>query len=405
MHPPGADVVVVRQGEVGTKSQHVSTKMERQLRENLAAMFEARGVDAEIEQRRFRLLLHTDDPDAACDAAVDTFGVVSASPAGRTEATVDSICAGLARAARARYNGGTFGVSARRAGEPSAHPFSSTDIEREGGSAVWEAAESAGVTPEVDLDDPDLEFFVDCREDEAFVFLEKRPGPGGLPLGTQDPVVALLSGGIDSPVAAWELMKRGVPVVPLYAGLGDYGGVDNQARALSTTERLAEYAPGRDVRLRFAPAGDAIADIADTVEAGRMVVVRRFMFQVAAAVAEDHGAVGIVTGESVGQKSSQTTANLAVSGEAVDLPVHRPLLTVDKTDIARLAEDIGTFRESTIAAGCERLAPDYPETRARLSDVEEREPDDLRERARAVAARVDVLGDETDGELAEGETA
>jgi len=405
MQPPGSDVVVVRQGEVGTKSQHVSTKMERQLRENLAAMFEARGVDATIEQRRFRLLLHTDDPEAACDAATDTFGVVSASPATRTEATIDSVCEALAETARECYDGGALAVSARRAGEPSAHPFSSTDIEREGGSAVWDAAESVGVDPEVDLDDPDLELFVDCREDEAFVFLEKRPGPGGLPLGTQDPVVALMSGGIDSPVAAWELMKRGAPVVPLYVGLGDYGGVDHQARALSTTERLAEYAPGRDMRLRFAPAGQVVADIAETVEVGRMVVARRFMFQVAAAVAEEHGAVGIVTGESVGQKSSQTTANLGVSSAAVDLPVHRPLLTVDKTDITQLAEDIGTFRESTIPAGCERLAPNYPETRARLGDIEDREPDDLRERARAVAERVEVVQGATDGELPEGETA
>ena len=405
MHPPGSDVVVVRQGEVGTKSQHVSTKMERQLRENLAAMFDTRGVDATIEQRRFRLLLHTDDTEGACDAATDTFGVVSASPATRTEATIDSIREALAETARECYDGGAFAVSARRAGEASAHPFSSTDIEREGGSAVWDAAASVGVDPEVDLDNPDLEFFVDCREDEALVFLEKRPGPGGLPLGTQDPVVALMSGGIDSPVAAWELMKRGAPVIPLYVGLGDYGGVDHQARALSTTERLAEYAPDRDMRLRFAPAGHVIADIADTVEVGRMVVARRFMFQVAAAFAAEHGAVGIVTGESVGQKSSQTTANLCVSSAAVDLPVHRPLLTVDKTDITQLAADIGTFRESTIPAGCERLAPNYPETRARLGDIEDREPDGLHERARAVAERAEVVDDATDGEFPKGETA
>jgi thiamine biosynthesis protein ThiI len=129
------------------------------------------------------------------------------------------------------------------------------------------------------------------------------------------------------------------------------------------------------------------------------------MFQVAAAFAAEHGAVGIVTGESVGQKSSQTTANLGVSSAAVDLPVHRPLLTVDKTDITQLAADIGTLRESTIPAGCERLAPNYPETRARLGNIEDREPDGLRERARAVAERVEVVDDATDGKLPEGETA
>lgn len=400
MQPPGADVVVVRHGEIGTKSQHVSTKMERQLRENLEAMLADRDVDGTIEQRRFRLLIHTDEPERATAAAADTFGVVSASPATRVEPTEDAICEGLAAAAREHYDGGTFAVSARRAGEPDAHPFSSTDLERAGGSAVWEASESAGVDPEVDLDDPDLEFFVDCREDVAYCFLEKRSGPGGLPLGTQDPVVALMSGGIDSPVAAWELMKRGAPVIPLYVGLGEYGGLDNQARACSTTETLATYAPDRDLRLRIAPAGDAIATIADSVEVGRMLVLRRFMFHVAAAVADEHDAVGIVTGESIGQKSSQTTANLAVTSAAVDLPIHRPLLTVDKTDITQRAEAIGTFDESTIPAGCDRLAPDYPETRARLGDIRAREPDDLVERARAVARRAEVAEESGHSETA-----
>ena len=273
MHPPGADVVVVRHGEIGTKSEHVSAKMERRLRENLRAVLADRSVDAEIEQRRFRLRLHTDDPEGATAAAADTFGVVSASPAVRVDPTLDSIRDALADAARESYDGGAFAVSARRAGVESAHPFSSTDIEREGGSAVWDAAEAAGVAPEVDLDDPDLTFFVDCREDDALVFLEKRTGPGGLPLGTQDPVVALLSGGIDSPVAAWELMKRGAPVVPVYVDLGEYGGVDHQARALSTAETLARYAPDRDMRLRIAPAGDAVAERTAAAAAQRIEAV------------------------------------------------------------------------------------------------------------------------------------
>jgi len=404
MHPPGADVVVVRHGEIGTKSEHVGAKMERRLRENLAAVLADRGVDAEIEQRRFRLRLHTDEPEAATAAAADTFGVVSASPAVRVEPTIEAVCEALTAAAREGYDSGSFAVSARRAGVESAHPFSSTDIEREGGSAVWDAAEETGVEPEVDLDDPDTEFFVDCREDDALVFLEKRAGPGGLPLGTQDPVVALMSGGIDSPVAAWELMKRGAPVIPLYVDLGDYGGVDHRARAVSTTETLARYAPDRDMRLRIAPAGEAVAAIAETVDVGRMLVLRRFMLRVAAAVADERDAVGVVTGEAVGQKSSQTTANLAVTSAAVDLPVHRPLLTVDKTDITARADEIGTFGESTIPAGCDRLAPDYPETRGRLGAIEEREPDGLAERARAVADRLEVVDGDAGGP-AEGETA
>ncbi|MFB6152326.1 MAG: tRNA sulfurtransferase [Haloarculaceae archaeon] len=396
MRLPDADCVLVRHGEIGTKSDQVRRRMEGRLADNVSALLADRGVDGEVERRRYRLVVHTAEPGRACEAATDAFGVVSASPATRAEPTLDSMADELARVARHCYeegpcDGGSFAVRANRAGGPEAHEFSSRDIGEAGGDAVWDAVEAAGYDPAVDLDDPDVAFHVDCRGSVAFVFAEKREGPGGMPLGTQDPLVALVSGGIDSPVAAWRAMKRGCPVVPLYVGLGDFGGVDHQARALSTVEDLSTYAPNYDTRLRFAPAADAVADIADAVEVGRMVVLRRFMFAVAERVARNEGAAGIVTGEVVGQKSSQTAANLAVTSAATDLPVHRPLLTEDKTDLTAVARAIGTFEDSTIRAGCDRLAPEYPETRADRADIEAREPDDLFERAAAVADAVELL--------------
>jgi len=407
MQPPGADVVVVRVGEIGTKSDQVRGKMVRRLRNNVAALLEERGIDATIEVRRYRLILHASDTEAARDAATDAFGVVSASPARRVDPTIDAISDALAACAREYYDGGTFAVTARRAGEAEDHPFTSHDIQREAGSAVWTAAEDRGLDPEVDLDDPDFELFVECRPDVAYVFLEKRSGPGGLPLGTQDPVVALISGGHDSPVAAWELMKRGAPVVPLYVDLGDYGGADHQARAAATVADLARYAPNQDMRLRVAPAGPVVDDIATAVESGRMLVLRRFMFRVAERVAREHEAVGIVTGEAIGQKSSQTTANLAATSTATDLPVHRPLVTRDKDAITEQADAIGTFAESSIPAGCHRLAPEYPETRGDPASVATLEFDDIAERAAMVADRVRVVDhahDPADGP-GEGETA
>jgi len=116
-----------------------------------------------------------------------------------------------------------------------------------------------------------------------------------------------------------------------------------------------------------------------------MLSLRRAMLAMADAVADDHDAVGIVTGESIGQKSSQTAANLAVTGRATDLPVHRPLVTTDKTDILERARDLGTYEDTSIPAGCNRVAPDHPETNATVEAVEDAEPDDLFERARAIA--------------------
>ncbi|QSG14593.1 tRNA sulfurtransferase [Halapricum desulfuricans] len=387
MHPPAAGTVLVRHGELGVKSDQVRIKMERQLQGHIDALLADRSISGTVRTERNRLYVRTDPKhiEDATEAATDAFGVVSASPAVRVEPELDAILAAMKRATEREYDGGAFAVRARRAGSSDAHPFSSTDLEQEGGAAVGETIESLGAEPTVDLDDPDFTVFVECRPEKAFVFLEKREGPGGLPLGSQRPLVALLSGGHDSPVAAWEAMRRGSPIVPLYVDLGEFGGTDHRARAVATADRLAELAPQYDMRLRVAPAGNLVADLLAAVDATRMLSLRRAMLAMADAVADDHDAVGVVTGESIGQKSSQTTANLAVTDRATDLPVHRPLVTTDKTDILERARDLGTYEDTSIPAGCNRVAPEYPETNATLEAVEAAEPADLFERVRAIA--------------------
>jgi thiamine biosynthesis protein ThiI len=393
MHPPGADTVLVRHGEIGTKSEQVRRKMEGQLRDNLAAILADRGFTDAVTDERTRLYVETepDRIDAVTDAVTDAFGVVSASPALETEPTMAAMTDALAETAHKHYDRGTFAVEARRAGQADDHPFSSHDIQEDGGAAIWTAAESAGVDPAVDLDDPDVTFFVECRPDRAFLFLEKRDGPGGLPVGTQRPVVALLSGGIDSPVAAWEMMRRGCPVYPLYVDLGDHGGADHRARAEATVATLARYAPNQDLRLRVAPGGAAIDRIAAETSEYRMLVVRRFMLRVAEYVADEADAVGLVTGEAIGQKSSQTTANLRATSAVTDYPVHRPLLTTDKTAITQRARAIGTFDDATVPAGCDRIAPELPETTAHPTDVARVEPDGLDQLAETVADAVTLV--------------
>lgn len=382
--PPDADTVVVRVGEVGTKSERVRYEMQNTLAANLRALLDDRGIDGRIDHRRNRPLIRTDDPVAATDAATDAFGVVSASPATRPEPTFDAVVDELARVAPATYDGGTVAVRARRTGD---HPFTSEDLEREGGAAVLDALQEAtGERPAVDLDDPDYVARAELRDDAAFVFVEKHPGPGGLPLGSQRPVVALLSGGIDSPVAAFELMRRGAPVHLVYVDLGDFGGPDHVARAESSARTLAEYAPNHLDGLTIVDGGDVCADLADSLEQGRMLVFRRFIYRVAAEIAADRGATGVVTGEAIGQKSSQTTQNMSVLDSVTDFPVHRPLLTADKDEIVARARRIGTYEAASIAAGCNRFAPDQSETRAGLAQMAEIEPDWLEERAAACAA-------------------
>ncbi|APX95906.1 tRNA sulfurtransferase [Natronorubrum daqingense] len=390
MHPPGADTVLIRHGDVNTKSNTVKRYMEEILVENLEALLAERSIPGEVERRWNRPLIHTteDAVEEATAAAADTFGVVSASPVATVSTEKESIIEILEETAREHYTGGAFAVDARRSDKTL--PYESEDLARAGGTAIWEAVEDE-FEPEVNLDDPDITFGVEVREDFAFVYLEKVPGPGGLPLGAQEPVVALVSGGIDSPVAAYEFMKRGSPVIPTYVDLGDYGGIDHEARAMETVRLLSDYAPNFDMQVYKIPGGETVDVLVNEMEQGRMLSLRRFFYRAAETLAERVDANGIVTGEAAGQKSSQTVRNLGVTSRASRLPIHRPLLTLDKQEIVAKAREIGTYSDSTIDAGCNRVAPDRVETNARLEPLLAAEPDDLLERAKAAAREAELV--------------
>jgi thiamine biosynthesis protein ThiI len=383
------DTVLVAYGDLGVKSRAVRRRMTALLAENVARVLDDRGVAADVEARWARLLVHPEDPAetaAAARTAADVFGVVAARPCLTCEATLDAVVERLRAAAGDHDPTDSFAVRARRVGPDDRHDFAARDVEREGGAAV---AEASGAP--VDLDAPARTYRVEVREDTAFVSATEFEGPGGLPLGTQGRAVALVSGGIDSPVAAWETMRRGCVVVPLYVDLGDYGGPDHRARAVETVRRLRRYAPGRLDGLWVLPAGDLVADLAASVGPTRMLSLRRAMLAAAEALAERESAHSVVTGEAMGQKSSQTGPNLAVTDAAVSLPVHRPLLTRDKNDIVEVARRIGTFEDATLPVGCERVAPDHPETNATLAAVEAAEPADLLDRARALVADAEFV--------------
>ncbi|TMT86080.1 tRNA sulfurtransferase [Haloterrigena sp. H1] len=385
MHPPGADTVLVRHGDVNTKSNSVKRYMEGLLVDNIEALLADRSIPGEVERRWNRPLIHTSEDaiEDATAAVTDAFGVVSASPALVVSTEKARIIEALEETARACYDGGTFAIDARRADKTL--PYDSEDLAREGGTAIWEAVED-DFEPEVDLDDPDLTFGVEVREDLSFIYLETVPGPGGLPLGSQEPVIALVSGGIDSPVAAYEMMRRGSPVVPAYVDLGDYGGIDHEARAMETVRILSTYAPNFDMQVYRIPGGETVDLLVSEMQQGRMLSLRRFFYRAAETLAERVDANAVVTGEAAGQKSSQTIRNLGVTSRATRLPIHRPLLTWDKADIVAKAREIGTYTDSTIDAGCNRVTPDRVETNARLEPLLSAEPDDIFERAADAAA-------------------
>ena len=260
----------------------------------------------------------------------------------------------------------TFGIRMRRVGT---HPFTSQEKAVELGNLVRGEFPHLGV----DLDQPDLELHIEIREGDCYLYTEVIQGAGGLPPGVEGSLVALVSGGIDSPVAAWMMMKRGCRIIPVFVALETFLDDDARAKAEKVVEVLGTYQPG--IRLRVIP--DSFLACAKEgltrqgLEKFTCLICKRRMYRIAEAVARDEGAKGIVTGESLGQVASQTLDNLLVLNDAAGLPVYRPLIGLDKEEITRMAREIGTFGSSTVQAkGCQAV-PKKPSTSAVLEKIRE----------------------------------
>jgi thiamine biosynthesis protein ThiI len=384
--------VLVGHGDFGTKSSGVRAKMAARVADDVAAALSAAGLDASVERPWSRIVVRTDDPRAAARVAARLPGVSFARPAVAVDPQLESICAAARALATVDHPADeTYAVDSDRTGPSNAHGFSSRDLAVEAGGVVGDVTGAS-----VDLDDPDRTYRIEAREAGAFVSVRRFDGPGGLPVGSQGRVAALVSGGIDSPVAMWRLLRRGCVAVPVYVDLGDYGGPDHRGRAIEVVRTLAARAPRADLRPRVVDGGAFVDRIVESTRDTRMLSLRRAMLAAAAGVAEREGAHSVATGEALGQKSSQTGANLAVTDAAVDLPVHRPLLAADKPDIVAEARDLGTYADATLPVGCDRIAPSHPETNATLSAVRSAEPDGLIDDAREAGRRATVVPWERD---------
>ncbi len=368
-----ADVVIIRFGEISLKSNKVRNRMINRLSKNINAALKNIGVECTVYNKWSRIIIEEfEETKNIVDAVSILPGVVSLSPCKVVEPKIETISRGLVEIGLENFEGNTFGVDARRVGEKDTHNFSSRDICEEAGSVLLD---NLGENVEVDLNHPDQWFYVECRKEKAFLYLKKYPGPGGLPVGAEGKILALISGGHDSPVAAYKMMCRGCEVVPLYFSMGDYSGIDLDIRAFKTIQKLKKFAPNFDWDVRVAEIGETVEKLMEDLNNTRMVVLRRFMFKIAEKLAEKEGARGIVTGESLGQKSSQTLGNLDVVSRATKIPVHRPLLSFDKPDIIEIARGIGTFSGSKIEAGCTEIAPNRPEVYGDLEKIKDVEPD------------------------------
>lgn len=261
----------------------------------------------------------------------------------------------------------SFRVSVRRADKR--FPIPSPDIERVIGRRVQDARGWP-----VDLSHPAFVIGVEIVPGEAFYYYGKIPGPGGMPVGTAGRVAVLLSGGIDSPVAAWRMMKRGCHATLIHFHGYPFVTRSSQDKACELAKVVTRYQ--LQTRLYLIPFGELQRQITLSVPGPmRVVVYRRMMFRIAERIARAVHAQALVTGDVVGQVASQTLENLAVISAATSLPVFRPLIGMDKEEITAEAERLGTYPISIIPDEdcCTLFTPRHPVTRARIGRIEDAE--------------------------------
>lgn len=370
------EIIIVRYGELALKSDGVRNWYEKVLIKNIAAMLDSKNISySQIRREWGRIFIETKDVRAA-EAVADVFGVVSTSPALKAEPTLEnaaSLCAALAK--NLILEGESFAIRARRSGN---HPFSSIDVGRTCGDAVWETLEKEGKHPRVNLSSPDKEIFVEMRQNLAYVYLETFKGVGGLPLGTQGSMVVLMSGGLDSPVAAWLMMKRGVMIIPVYCNTSPYAENAARERAFDCIRQLQKWAAGHQFTTYEIPHGPSLQAFIDICNRkNTCLLCKRMMYREAYEVMKKESASGIITGSSLGQVASQTAANMYAEIYQLAIPVYHPLIAFDKTEIIDIARKIGTYKISSQPAGSCTAVPERPEVKANydLIVIEERKMD------------------------------
>ncbi|GAB6055788.1 tRNA 4-thiouridine(8) synthase ThiI [Methanobacterium movens] len=357
------DLIIARYGEVGLKSPKVRSRFEKKLLSNIKSAF-----DCEVKVSQGRIFINPSNFKEALQGLGKIFGIVSFSPAigletdrgeitSKLEGYVDELEAEGSISSKT-----SFAIRCRRVGE---HEFTSQELAGYAGSVVIKKTDSP-----VDLTNPELEIFLEVRDNETFIYHQKISGPGGLPVGTQGKLVALLSGGIDSPVATYLMMKRGCQIIALNFNNDPFTSQVSLEKVQKIVEKLREYSPGVKLDLKVVEYGEYLQNCkVKAPEKMTCVLCKTGMYRIAEMVARREGAMGIVDGSSMGQVASQTLPNLMVTRHAVKIPILSPLIGMDKVEIENMAKEIGTYDISIIPDGGCSAVPRYPETNADLERV------------------------------------
>ncbi|HWP24510.1 MAG TPA: tRNA uracil 4-sulfurtransferase ThiI [Candidatus Binatia bacterium] len=361
--------MLIRYHEIALKRGNRAYFIELLKRNLLAAVKDLGPKEIRSLPARILLTLKNEVPaDTLIERLSAVFGVANFSIVERTERDIEVLRQRILQSLNvngARFE--SFRVETQRSDKT--FPLNSPEINRRLGAAVQQTTGAR-----VDLEHPQLTVTVEILPRDAFFGFNKIAGAGGLPVGASGRVVGLISGGIDSPVAAYRMMQRGCRVVFVHFHSVPYQDATSQDKVRRLLAALTRYQFLS--RLYLVPFGEIQRQIVASVGRPlRVVLYRRMMLRIAEAIARREKAKALVTGESLGQVASQTLDNLAVIQQASRLPILRPLVGMDKQEIIDQARRIGTFEISSIPDQdcCQLFVPKHPATKARLADVEEGE--------------------------------
>lgn len=364
-----SQLFLIRYGEIGLKGKN------RRFFENILtgnikkALAGIEGTT--VHQTRSRNFVETDERHAGevLERLSRVFGIVSVSPVAIAPLDLDEIKAVAVRElGRIAVPGLMFKVNTTRANKqfPVPSPAVSSDV------GAYLLDHIPGL--KVDVRSPQTVLDVEIREHDAYIYTETIPGPGGLPVGASGKGLLLISGGIDSPVAGWMAMKRGVSLEALHFHSYPFTSERAKEKVVDLCRVLTRY--GGKIRLHVAHFTDIQKELRlKTPERLTVTLMRRMMLRIAERLAEKRGALALITGESLGQVASQTMESINVIERVADIPVFRPLIGMDKLEIMAIAKRIDTYPISIrpYEDCCTVFLPEFPATRPRLADVEEAE--------------------------------
>ncbi len=361
------DSVLIRYHEIALKKGNRAYFTELLKRNLLAAVKDLGAKDIRSLPARLLLTFKNDVPLATLIERMGTvFGVANFSIVERTERDIDALQSRILDSLNgARFE--SFRIETQSGDKT--FPMTSPEINRQLGAAV-----KAKSGARVDLENAAFTVTVEILPRDAFFGFNKIPGAGGLPVGASGRLVALISGGIDSPVAAYRMMQRGCRLIFVHFHSAPFQDKTSQEKVRQLLSVLTRHQFAS--RLYLVPFGEIQRQIVAAVARPlRVVLYRRMMLRIAEAIARKEKAKALVTGESLGQVASQTLDNMAVIQQAARLPILRPLVGMDKQEIIDQARRIGTFEISSIPDQdcCQLFVPKHPATKARFDEVEEDE--------------------------------